>query len=107
MRQDAERADALMDMLVDRVYASGRLRRDVVAQDVVLLLAGRAKIRVPDPTRTGQLRQRYLALLLAGRPSDDGTPLSGPAPYCSATTAPHCPARHAGEQNRRWRQVTS
>jgi AcrR family transcriptional regulator len=79
MRQDAERSSTLVDGLVDRARASGRLRDDVVAHDVALMLEACAAIRVPDPDRTRQLRQRYLALVLDGL-AVHGTALPGPPP---------------------------
>jgi AcrR family transcriptional regulator len=79
MRQDAERSSTLVDGLVDRARASGRLRDDVVAHDVALMLEACAAIRVPDPDRTRQLRQRYLALVFDGL-AVHGTALPGPPP---------------------------
>jgi AcrR family transcriptional regulator len=79
MRADAVRADALVRKLFTRARASGRLRRDAVAQDVTLLLEGCAAVRVPDAARTKQLRQRYLGILLAGLADSSGS-LPGPAP---------------------------
>jgi AcrR family transcriptional regulator len=79
MRRDAERSSTLVDGLVDRARASGRLRDDVVAHDVALMLEACAAIRVPDPDRTRQLRQRYLALVLDGL-AVHGIALPGPPP---------------------------
>jgi AcrR family transcriptional regulator len=79
MHNDATRADALARRLFARARSSGRLRRDVVVHDVTLVLEGCAAVRVPDAARTKQLRQRYLAILLAGL-SDDAEALPGPAP---------------------------
>jgi AcrR family transcriptional regulator len=79
MVADAQRANELTDTLVRRAHASGRLRADVVTQDVGLLLESCAAIRIPDPRRTAQLRRRYLAILLAGL-TTEGTPLPGPPP---------------------------
>jgi AcrR family transcriptional regulator len=93
MGQDAQRANTLAEALVDRAQASGRLRRDVVTQDVGLLLEGCAAVRVPDQARTKELRQRYLALVLDGMASNDDPPLPGPAPQ-------------AGELNWRWQRPT-
>ncbi|MEU4214998.1 helix-turn-helix domain-containing protein [Actinoplanes sp. NPDC026623] len=80
MTRDAQRAGALATELLRRAQASGRLRADVVAQDVGLVLEGCAAVRVPDPERTRELRQRFLAILLAGLAAGDGEPLPGPAP---------------------------
>jgi hypothetical protein len=52
--------------LVERAQAAGRLRRDVVPADLDLVLEGCAAIRLPDPARTSELRQRYLRLVLDG-----------------------------------------
>lgn len=76
---DAQRANALANTLVERAHTDGRLRADVVTQDIGLLLEACAAIRVPDPTRTAQLRSRLLALLLAAL-TTTGTPLPGPPP---------------------------
>ncbi|KKK07056.1 TetR/AcrR family transcriptional regulator [Micromonospora sp. HK10] len=75
----AIRANELVDGLVRRARAAGRLRPDVVTQDVGLLLEGCAAIRVPDPERTRQLRRRHLALLLAGLVQREPS-LPGPPP---------------------------
>jgi AcrR family transcriptional regulator len=79
MHDDATRSDTLVRKLFARARSSGRLRRDAVVNDIGLVLEGCAAVRVPDGARTKQLRQRYLALLLAGLSVDaDGLP--GPAP---------------------------
>lgn len=83
MWDDADRADALTRSLVEQAHAAGRLRRDVVADDVALVLEGCAAIRVPDRDHTRQLRRRYLALLIGGLASDTNFPLPGPAPQGS------------------------
>ncbi|MGY0006322.1 TetR/AcrR family transcriptional regulator [Micromonospora sp. I033] len=79
MGRAAVRAGELTAELVERARAAGRLRADVVVQDVGLLLEGCAAIRVPDPERTRQLRRRHLALLLAGLAQAE-PPLPGPPP---------------------------
>ncbi|MGW1056488.1 TetR/AcrR family transcriptional regulator [Micromonospora rubida] len=92
MGQDAARSGELTAALVVRAQAAGRLRADVVVQDVGLLLEGCAAIRVPDPARTRQLRRRHLAVLLAGLSAAGGGPeLPGPPPA-------------AGELDWRWKQ---
>lgn len=81
MRADAVRSGELVDALVDRAHAAGRLRVDAVAADVTLVLEGCAGIRVADPGRTTELRLRQLAMLLRGLAADgDDTPLPGPPP---------------------------
>ncbi|MCW3840219.1 TetR/AcrR family transcriptional regulator [Micromonospora yasonensis] len=90
MGRAAIRANELVDGLVERARDAGRLRPDVVTQDVGLLLEGCAAIRVPDPERTRQLRRRHLALLLAGLAQTE-PPLPGPPPA-------------AGEFDWRWKR---
>lgn len=80
MRADADRSGALVLDLVRRAYASGRLRTDLVAEDIGLLLESCAAVRVPDPERTRQLRHRHLRLLLDGMAADHETDLPGPPP---------------------------
>jgi AcrR family transcriptional regulator len=92
MGADAVRSDAAVKKLFARARASGRLRRDAVVNDIGLILEGCAAVRVPDAERTRQLRQRYLALLLAGLEADSD-PLPGPAPK-------------PGELNWRWERVS-
>ncbi len=91
MGRDAQRANELVDTLVRRAHDGGRLRSDVVTQDIGLLLEGCAAVRVPDPVRTAELRRRYLALLLDGLASRDTGRLPGPAP-------------DGGELNWRWQR---
>ncbi|HEY9244655.1 MAG TPA: TetR/AcrR family transcriptional regulator [Streptosporangiaceae bacterium] len=82
MHADARRAGELAAALVQRAQAAGRLRADVVPGDVDLVLEGCAAVRVPDPARTRELRQRYLRLQLDGLaagPARD--PLPGPPPH--------------------------
>jgi AcrR family transcriptional regulator len=82
MRADAQRASALAAALVARAQAAGRLRPDVVPDDIDLVLEGCAAIRLPDPARASELRQRYLRLLLDGLASAAGrASLPGPPPH--------------------------
>jgi AcrR family transcriptional regulator len=93
MQRDAERAGNLGMALFERARAAGRLRPDVVGQDVGLALEACAAIRVPDPGRTRELRRRVLATHLAGLAADGDPrpPLPGPPPQ-------------AAELNWRWEQ---
>jgi AcrR family transcriptional regulator len=91
MRSDAERSGHLVTGMVERAHAGGALRRDVVAEDIGLLLESCAAIRVPDPDRTRQLRRRQLRLLLDGLAATERPALPGPPPA-------------AGELNWRWRR---
>ena len=94
MDDDARRAGALAAGLVERAQAAGRLRRDVVPADLDLVFEGCAAIRLPDPARTSELRQRYLRLVLdglaAGPDAAPRPPLPGPPP--------------GGELNWRWQR---
>ncbi|MFI7606999.1 TetR/AcrR family transcriptional regulator [Micromonospora sp. NPDC049366] len=81
MGRDAVRANELTTSLVKRAHDGGRLRPDIVVQDVGLLLEACAAVRVPDPERTRQLRRRQLAVMLAGLSTGgDGSSLPGPPP---------------------------
>jgi AcrR family transcriptional regulator len=80
MRADAARSGELTSELVARARASGRLRGDVVSEDVGFLLELCAAVRVPDTERTAELRSRYLALLVAGLEKGKGGRLPGPPP---------------------------
>lgn len=92
MGQDAMRAGELAAALFERARGSGRLRPDVVVQDLGLLLEACAAVRVPDSKRTAELRRRQLAVLVAGLSAAPTTdPLPGPAPA-------------AGEFDWRWRR---
>lgn len=91
MGRDARRAGELASTLVERAHASGRLRPDVVVQDLGLVLEGCAAVRVPDGERTRELRRRQLAILLGGLSTEsDAGALPGPPPA-------------AGEFDWRWR----
>ena len=94
MHADATRANELAGALVRRAQAAGRLRSDVVPDDIGLVLEGCASIRVPGPARTRELRQRYLRLQLDGLAADPSRePLPGPPPH--------------GDLNWRWQQSPS
>jgi AcrR family transcriptional regulator len=92
MGRDAVRAGELAATLVGRAHASGRLRPDVVVQDLGLVLEACAAVRVPDAERTRELRRRQLAVLLGGLSTvSDAGALPGPPPA-------------AGEFDWRWRR---
>lgn len=81
MIADARRAGGLAADLMERARHSGRLRDGVVAEDITLALEACAAIRVPDATRTAQLRRRQLAVILDGlRARADQAALPGPQP---------------------------
>jgi len=66
LRELAVASAGLVDVLVRRASATGRLRRGFVATDVPLLLEQVTAIQVDDPRRTGELRLRALELALLG-----------------------------------------
>ncbi|MEV4350929.1 helix-turn-helix domain-containing protein [Actinoplanes sp. NPDC049596] len=76
MDDDAVRAGELAAALLDRARAS--VRSGFVLADVTMLLEMCAAVRLPDPDRTRQLRERYLTVLLDGIRTGAGLP--GPDP---------------------------
>jgi AcrR family transcriptional regulator len=92
---DAERGARLAAGIVGRARASGRLRPDVVDGDVTIVLEACAAIRTPDEVRTRELRQRCLAVLLAGLQAPEVAAAPGPLPG---------PPPAPGELNWRWQQ---
>ena len=80
MSVDAKRSGVLTGRLVARARRSGRLRPDVVAEDLTFLLEGAAAIRLPDAARTAELRRRYVELFLDALASPEQSGLPGPAP---------------------------
>lgn len=89
MQRDAVRSGELTAALFERAAASGRLRPDVVVEDISFLLEGTAAIRLPDQARTAELRRRYVALFIDALAASDAPELPGPAP-------------RPGELNWRW-----
>jgi AcrR family transcriptional regulator len=75
--REAARAQDLNVALFERVR--GLLRSGMVVDDIAWMLEMVAAIRLDDPERTAQLRQRYLALLLDGW-RGPAAPLPGPPP---------------------------
>ncbi|MFC3963345.1 TetR/AcrR family transcriptional regulator [Nocardia jiangsuensis] len=76
---DVRRAGEIAASLVRRAHESGRLRADVGASDLSLVLEACSAVALPDPVRTVELRRRTLALLIAGMESG-GPELPGPPP---------------------------
>jgi AcrR family transcriptional regulator len=62
----AARAQELNVALFERVREAGAVRPDMVVDDIAWLLEMVASVRLRDSQRTGELRHRYLALLLEG-----------------------------------------
>ncbi|MGG5257708.1 TetR/AcrR family transcriptional regulator [Phycicoccus avicenniae] len=73
----AGRADDLYRALDRRAREAGVLREDVSAADVILLLEVVMLVDLPDPARIGELRQRYLALVLQSLRAPAAGPLPG------------------------------
>jgi AcrR family transcriptional regulator len=78
--RDAARAQDLNVALFERLSAAGAIRPDVVVDDIAWMLEMVAAVRLRDPARTGELRERYLALLLDGLRAPGPDALPGPHP---------------------------
>jgi AcrR family transcriptional regulator len=76
----AEEMRALGMEMFDRVRATGLLREDVTHLDVEFLLEFLASVRLGDASRTAELRQRYLAVVIDGLRAGGPTPLPGRQP---------------------------
>jgi hypothetical protein len=66
--------------ILERTKAAGALRGEIEVGDLSLLFEQLQAIGVGDEARTGELRQRYLALMLDGLHTVAAPPLPGPAP---------------------------
>jgi AcrR family transcriptional regulator len=90
--RDARHADELNHELIRRVKKARAVRPDVEVADIGLVLEQIAAVRLGDERRTGQLRHRYLTLVLDAlrRP---GTELPGPPPRSEELAARWRPAR--------------
>ena len=62
----AEQMRALGTELFERARASGQLRPDVTWLDVEYLMELLARVQLGDASRTAELRQRHLAVILDG-----------------------------------------
>jgi AcrR family transcriptional regulator len=74
------RAADLNARILKRTKARGGLRRDVVVDDLSMILEQVSSIRLGGPKRTRELRRRYLALFLDGLRADGADRLPGPPP---------------------------
>jgi AcrR family transcriptional regulator len=90
LRRTAERASTLVGRLVSRAVEAGVVRTDLVANDVPMILEQVTAVQVPDPGRTHDLRERYLAMHL------DALRAPGPALPHPAPTARELGSRWAG-----------
>ena len=100
---DATRSQELNEQLVERTKAAGDLRPDFDVNDLALIIEQIAAIRVGDETRTRQLRQRYLTLLLEALHTPSAAPLPGPAPTWEELSGRwgQTPASYGGPSGRR------
>jgi AcrR family transcriptional regulator len=73
-------AHAATERLLARSQVAGALRADIVVGDLSLIFEQLQAIQVGDERRTGQLRRRYLALLLDALHTPSAGPLPGPPP---------------------------
>ena len=78
--RDATAAQALNERLFERTRATGAIRPDLDVNDLSMVFEQVASVRLGDGRRTGQLRHRYLALLLEAMRHPSPTPLPGPPP---------------------------
>ena len=72
------RAAQLSQALFPRI--KGVLRSGVEPHDLLLVLELVSATKAPDPTRTEELRHRYLAVILDGLRRENTEPLPGPPP---------------------------
>ena len=76
----AEEMQALAIELFERVRATGLLRDDVTYLDVEFLLEFLAAVKLGNASRTAELRQRDLAVVIDGLRAPGRTPLPGQPP---------------------------
>ena len=76
----AEQMRVLGTELFERARASGQLRPDITWLDVEYLMELLARVQLGDASRTAELRQRHLAVILDGLRSTGHTPLPGNPP---------------------------
>lgn len=82
----AEQMRALGTELFERARASGQLRPDITWLDVEYLMELLARVQLGDASRTAELRQRHLAVILDGLRSPGPTPLPGNPPTWAEQT---------------------
>lgn len=73
-------AHDLTQRLIDRTKAAGALRADIAVGDLSLIFEQLQAVHAGDQQRTGELRHRYLALLLDALHTLSAAPLPGPPP---------------------------
>jgi AcrR family transcriptional regulator len=80
LNREGERAHELTRRLLERTKAAGVLRADIEVGDLSLIFEQMASVRVSDRKRTGQLRHRYLSLVLDALGDASAPVLPGPPP---------------------------
>jgi AcrR family transcriptional regulator len=76
----AEQMRTLGTELFERARATGQLRPDITWLDVEYLLEFLARVQLGNASRTAELRQRHLAVIIDGLHSTARTPLPGSPP---------------------------
>jgi AcrR family transcriptional regulator len=76
----AEQMRALGTELFERAKASGQLRDDATFLDVEYLLEFLARVKLAGASRTAELRQRHLGVIIDGLRAGQHTPLPGAPP---------------------------
>jgi AcrR family transcriptional regulator len=76
----AEQMRTLGTELFERARASGQLRADATFLDVEYLLEFLARVKLGDASRTAELRQRHLGVIIDGLRAGHDTPLPGSPP---------------------------
>lgn len=80
LHREGQKAYEGTQRLLDRTKAAGVLRADIEVGDLSLLFEQLQAVHIGDEQRAGQLRRRYLALLLDALHHAAAPPLPGPAP---------------------------
>lgn len=81
--RDSTKARELSERLFARVAGTGALRPDIQITDILLIFELVAAVRLGDAQRTGQLRLRYLTLLLDAVRAPAAASLPGQPPTWS------------------------
>lgn len=80
LAEDSQRARELNVRILERAQAAGAIRSDLAVDDLSFLFEQIATIKLGDERRTGQLRHRYLTLILDALRTPTPTALPGPPP---------------------------
>jgi AcrR family transcriptional regulator len=92
IQQLGQQAFELTARVLDRVRGMGVVRRDIEVADLSLIFEQLASIRVRDPERSRELRQRYLAIVLLGLRAPASAALPGPPPSWDELRQRYVPA---------------